>query len=256
MSYRRIHGLGLVFGLCLWTWATPCEAQDATPAAPPAPPPRSWIASIGAGIALTSGNSDTSTVNLAFDAVHDDHRRFIFSTSGLIIRGEQDDQLRVDRRWLSTRFDARLSERMSAFVEASYLRDRFKQINYLVAPTAGIAMKARRTAQVDLAVDASLGAILEKNEGRDVEASPALAAGERLAITLNRSARITQSFRTFLKLNDFGDVLYTFSTGLAASVTDRSELKAELIDTFKNEPPDPRLVRNDVSILVSIVYKF
>lgn len=273
MFHRRIHGLGLVLGLGLWMWAVPCAAQDvtdvtdvtevtdgtlATDGADVAMqgPRASWIASISAGIALTAGNSDSSTMNLAFDAVHDDQRRFVFTTSGLIIRGDQDDQLKVDRRWLETRFDARISEHLSTFVEASYLRDHFKQVNYLVTPTAGLAFKARRSKQVDLAVDASLGAALEKNQGRDMEASPAFSAGERLAVLLGGSARITQSFRTIVKLNDLGNVFYTFATGLAASVTEHSELKAELIDTFKNEPPDPTLVRNDVSILVSIVYKF
>ncbi|MFN2446870.1 MAG: hypothetical protein ABR606_14970 [Vicinamibacterales bacterium] len=50
--------------------------------------------------------------------------------------------------------------------------------------------------------------------------------------------------------------MYTFGGGIAASVTPRSELRAELLDTFKNEPPAATVRRNDVSVLVSIVYKF
>ena len=38
----------------------------AQPAAPPPPPP-GWAGSAGAGLALTSGNSDTSTVNAAYE---------------------------------------------------------------------------------------------------------------------------------------------------------------------------------------------
>lgn len=251
MRCRNPHGLWLVLVLCLL--AAPAAAQNTLQ---DQPLPAIWIASISAGLALTKGNSDTSTVNLAFDAVRDDRQRFVFTTSGLVIRGDQDDELRVDRRWLDMRLDARVSERAGVFAQTSYLRDRFKQINYLIAPTAGVALRATRTTAVDLVVDGSLGAVIEKNQGRDVERSPALAAGQRLIITLNRSARVTQAFRTFVKLNDLGDVLYTFSGGLAASVTEHSELKVELIDTFKNEPPDPSLRKNDLSMLVSIVHKF
>lgn len=58
------------------------------------------------------------------------------------------------------------------------------------------------------------------------------------------------------KVDDFGDVLYTFSVGIAASITTRSELKAEVLDSFRNAPPTPQLQRNDVAVLVSVVYKF
>ena len=41
----------------------------AQPAAPPPPP--GWAGSAGAGLALTSGNSDTSTVNAAYELKRD-----------------------------------------------------------------------------------------------------------------------------------------------------------------------------------------
>lgn len=44
--------------------------------------------------------------------------------------------------------------------------------------------------------------------------------------------------------------------GLAASVTSTVQLKVELLDTLKNKPPSAGVVRNDVAVLVSFVYKF
>jgi hypothetical protein len=48
--------------LFLLVLATPAAAQ-----APPPAPPKIWTIAASAGLALTSGNSDTSTVNMAYD---------------------------------------------------------------------------------------------------------------------------------------------------------------------------------------------
>jgi hypothetical protein len=48
---------------------SPLLAQELQLAPPPAP---GWIGSASAGIALTSGNSDTSTVNAAYEIKLDD----------------------------------------------------------------------------------------------------------------------------------------------------------------------------------------
>lgn len=248
-----LHGKRFRLGLALSCslLASPCAAQDPNAAETP---PSEWSASVSAGLALTAGNTNTSTVNVAFDALRDG-RRFVFRAAGLLLRGDQEDRLSVDRRSLETRLDLRLTEQMSVFGQTSYLRDRFKAIDYLVAPTLGLAYRPRNTPRLDVLVDTSVGTVFEKNDGR-VRTSAALAAGERLVLGVGESARITQSFRALWKIEDFGDALYTFGVGIAASVTARSELRAELIDTFKNEPPASNLLRNDVSVLVSIVYKF
>jgi putative salt-induced outer membrane protein YdiY len=249
-----------VLSLFLWLLAAPCQAQDVNaepPAEPPAtePPPSSpWEASISAGLALSSGNSNTSTYNLAFDAIRDDQHRFVFRTSGLLLRGEQEDELNIDRRVFETRADLRLNEKVSMFGQGSYLRDRFKGINYLASPTLGLSLRPSDGGRVELYVDGSLGAVFEKNGAR-ARTSGALRAGQRLAVGLNDAARIMQQVSALWKVEDLGDALYTFTAGLAASVTKRSELKAEVLDTYKSEPADETR-RNDLVVLVSIVYKF
>ena len=52
------------------------------------------------------------------------------------------------------------------------------------------------------------------------------------------------------------NALYAISLGIAANVTDTIQMKAELLDTFKNKPPSATVVKNDVAIILSLVYKF
>ena len=55
--------------------------------------------------------------------------------------------------------------------------------------------------------------------------------------------------------DDFGDALFTLGVSLAASMSTRTQLKFEVLDTYKNKPPVPTVQANDVAVLMSIVYK-
>jgi putative salt-induced outer membrane protein YdiY len=46
------------------------------------------------------------------------------------------------------------------------------------------------------------------------------------------------------------------NAALAVSVTTRAQLKVELLDTYKAKPPSPTVKKNDVSLLLGVVYKF
>ena len=56
------------------------------------------------------------------------------------------------------------------------------------------------------------------------------------------------------KTNDWDDALYTFSAGVAATISTRTQLKVEVLDIFKNRPL-PGIQKNDVAVLMAIVYK-
>jgi hypothetical protein len=49
--------------------------------------------------------------------------------------------------------------------------------------------------------------------------------------------------------------LYTFGVGAAAAMSTRTQLKIELLDTYKNLPPVPTVQKNDVALLMALVYK-
>ncbi len=209
------------------------------PATPPPPPPL-WAGSIGAGLSFTSGNTDTSSINLAYEIKRDGGLPVVFLTKGLYIRGETDDELTVDKALLENRVDYRLTPRLSVFGQLGYLRDRFKEIDYLVSPTVGLSYLFIKNARVELSGDGSVGLVWEKNTGRDLETDGAVLAGERLTVTLSETARFFQGVAALWKMDDFEDALYTFHLGLAASLTTRSELKVELLDTYKNRRPTRR----------------
>jgi Protein of unknown function, DUF481 len=96
------------------------------------PPAKEWSSSIGAGLAITSGNTDTKNYNLAFATKYDPKTRFVFKADALYLRGDSNGVTQVDKASLDARGEYSLSDRTFAFVEVSYLRDPFKDVTYFV----------------------------------------------------------------------------------------------------------------------------
>jgi hypothetical protein len=103
---------------------SPALAQTA--AAPPPPP--GWTGSFGAGLAQTRGNSDTSTVNVAFDVKRDAGTPFLFKSTGLLIRGSAEGELVTNRMLFDARGERKVGTYTSIFGQVQYLRDEFKRI--------------------------------------------------------------------------------------------------------------------------------
>lgn len=227
------------------------------PAFGQAPPPgmQIWTVLASAGLALTSGNSDTSTINAAYDITYDPKTNNVVKSDGLWIRGETEGQLTASRLGLNIRDERSINPRVFVFGQNQYLRDEFKQIDYLIAPTGGAGYRFFNTDQTKLVVDGAVGGVWEKNPDLDVRGSGALGLGEKFTQTLTQTTVLTQTFSGLWKTRDLEDALFTFGVAVAASMSTRTQLKVELLDTFKNVPPRPDIQKNDVAVLVAIVYK-
>ena len=91
------------------------------------------------------------------------------------------------------------------------LKDRFKNIDYLLAPTGGFGFKAINTDRTKLGIDGGV--------------------------------------------DDFDDALYTLGVGIAASMSARTPLEVELLETYKNKPPVATVQKSDVAVLMAVVFK-
>jgi putative salt-induced outer membrane protein len=230
-------------------------AAGAVPASAQAPAePKIWTVLASAGLAVTTGNTDTSTVNLAYDIAYDPQTRNVIRSEGLWLRGETEGTLTTDRLGLRIRDEYEINARTFVFGQNQYLRDEFKSIEYLVAPTGGIGYRVFDTERTKLALDGAVGAVWEKNPLVDASTSGALALGEKLTQQMTETTTLTQSFSGLWKTEDLEDALFTFGIAAAASMSERMQLKVEFLDTFKNKPL-PGIQKNDVAMLMAIVYK-
>ena len=217
--------------------------------------PKIWTVAASAGLALTHGNKDSSTVNAAYDLTYDPQTKNVVKSDALLIRGKTEGDTTANRVSLNVRDEYKLSDRMFVFGQNQYLKDEFKNIDYLLAPVGGVGVKLFDTVQTKLAVDIGAGGVWEKNPGFEVRSSGAVTASEKLQQTLTATTTLTQSVSALWKTKEWDDSLYVFGVGVAATISARTQLKVEVLDTYKNLPPLPTIKKSDVAVLMAIVYK-
>jgi len=246
----KAHILPFVFLAALAAFPHVALAQD------PPPPPPGWTGSASAGLALTQGNSDTSTVNAAYELKRDTGGPFGLKSTGLLVWGKSEGELTNDRLSLDGRLERKLNTRTALYGQVQYLRDSFKAIDYLISPTVGLSRLLVKNDRTELGVDGGVGVVWEQNPDLELQTDGAVTAGQQFAHKLTATTELKQKVAALWKMDDFGDALYTFSAGIAASITAGTQLKVEFLDTYKTEPPFADVEKNDIAVLVSFVYKF
>lgn len=225
----------------------PAAVAQETPASPPAKP---WSTSAGAGLALTSGNSDTRNINLNFNTVWDPKTVRRFKADAVYLRGESDGETNVDKAAANARYERTLGDRAFWFGEVTYLRDPLKEIDYLVSPIAGAGLNLIKDAARTLAVDGGVGATIDSGE-----TSGAVKAGESFDWTISPAAKFTQKLNGLWKTNDFGDVLVHFDAGITTTIAARAELKVAYLYDYKNQPP-PDVEKGDSALFAALLFKW
>lgn len=219
-------------------------------------PTKSWNSSLGAGLAITSGNTDTQNINLSYGTVWDPKTGRLFKADALYLRGEANDEKQVDKATATGRYERTLSDRAFWFGELSYLRDPFKAITYLIAPIAGAGYHLIKTDARKLSVDAGVGAIVESNRQIGSDTSGAVKAGESYEWAISPTSKLTQRVNGLWKADDFDDALYHFDVGLTTTVAARAELKLSYLYDYKNKTPLPTVEKGDSALFAALLYKF
>jgi putative salt-induced outer membrane protein len=220
------------------------------------PTPGTLTGSVGAGFAHTSGNTDTTSVNVSFGLQWDPKTRNVLKAGGFYLRGRTQDTDTVDQATLSVRDEYQLSSRTFAFGEVQYMRDRFKEVTYLITPLVGVGVKLVKTEKTVLALDVAVGGAFEKDESLSSTTSGAYHAGESFSCKISSTASVAQNATALWKTTDSADANYHFDVSLATAVTHHSELKVAFLDDIKNKPTSPTIEKSDTAIVMAFVMKF
>jgi putative salt-induced outer membrane protein YdiY len=217
--------------------------------------PKPLTGKLAAGYTFTSGNSSTRSFNVALSLQYDPRTKNVVKADAFYLRNTEEGASTVDRTSAHLRDEYTLRSRWFAFADAQLLRDRFKEIDSLFAPTAGVGFRLIKTEEQELSADLGAGAVIEKDTDQDRTSSGAVRAGENFQWKVSKSASFTQSAFALWKTDDFSDAYYHFEAALGAEVAEHIELKVGLIDEYKRKPPDPAVKRNDVAGIVQIEVK-
>jgi putative salt-induced outer membrane protein YdiY len=223
--------------------------------APDKPPEKVWASSLGAGLAITSGNTDTKNYNLSFTTKYDPKTKVIFKADALYLRGASDGVTNVDKATVDVRYEYNLSDRTFTFAEVNYLRDPFKDIDYFVAPLVGAGYRVIKSDTRNLTIDGAAGAEVD-SESTGRTSSGAVKAGENFDWALTATSKLTQKLTGIWKTKDFGDALYHFDAGLTTAVAAKLELKLAYTYDYKTKPALVTVKKGDSALFAALLYKF
>jgi putative salt-induced outer membrane protein YdiY len=247
------------FGLSLlgaWLAAGTAIAQ-APPPNPTAssPPPSALTGNVSFGLGLTSGNRDTANFNGGYEFRCTPSRRNVVKSSGLFLFGETEG-IRSNEQWgLNVRDEFTPDSRVFLYGEFRYLHDRFKGVDYLMSPTAGVGYKVLDDSRVTLFVSGGVGGAWEQDTASRFRRSGAVTADQKLTVRLTRTTSIGQSLYALWNVTDIRDGLYVLRANVTAALAGRMQLKLEVADTYKTKLP-PTSQNNDVVFIASVVYRF
>jgi len=219
-------------------------------------PKPGWHGSLGAGLSMSSGNSDAKSFNLGFDLKHDPKTKNVLKLGGLYLRSEANGATTSDKLSAFARDEYSFTDRFYVFGELSFLRDEVALLDSLLAPAAGAGYKVVKTDAMTLDLSAGFGGAFEKYAGRAATSSGAFLAGEAFAWKISPSVSLTQKATGLWKANDTGDAYYHFEAGLTTSLSKVLELKLAYLVDHKTRPALPTLDKTDTAFIAAVVAKF
>ncbi len=208
-----------------------------------------------AGYTFASGNSNTRSFNLGMLLKYDPRTGNVVKSDAFYILTSESGASTVERTSAHLRDEYYFLPRWFAFGDGQFLKDQFKKIDYLFAPTAGIGTVLVKSPKQELLADLGAGALFEKDAPNDRTDGAVLRAGENYSWQISDSASFAENAFALWKTADLGDAYYHFDIGIGAAINDHFELKTALIDEYKRKPPDPTVKRNDVAGIVALEYK-
>src|SRR2546428_6657833 len=182
-------------------------------------PPARWSGDAAAGLSLTRGKSDTKNVNLALNLAPRLSPTNVLKYDAFYLRGDSNGNLTVDRTVFGARDEVAFSALTYAFADAHFLRDHFKEIDYLITPTVGIGHHVIKRDDLDVAVEGGAGVLVERDSGFARTTSGALQAKQLLTWKFSPTASFGETAAGLWKANQFGDALYHLEASLASSLT-------------------------------------
>ena len=241
------------------TIATSAMAQDATAttttnatAAAEAKKPK-WESSVGFGLTLTKGNSDTLMATATFlTGKKWEQNELAFGAGGTY--GENNGTKNADAAAGFGQYNRLLNERLFGFgrVEAQY--DALAFIDYRVTISAGLGYYLIKNETTTLSAEVGPGWVTEKVAGNPDDYFT-IRFAERFEHKLSKTARIWESIEYMPQVDNWGNYQVNAVLGVETSVSKSLNLRTYLEDTYRSEPA-PGAESNDLKLVVGVLYKF
>lgn len=219
-----------------------------------------WTGSITANLAITRGNSETTTAALNADASRrTDIDRITLGAGYLFSRQEDpdtgDDTTTADAWFGSGKYDYFVSPKWYLFAEARVERDEIADLNLRLTPSAGVGYQWVEREDFKFSTEAGVAWVFEDYETGDSEDHMALRFGYKLTKDLNDKVSLFHTLTYFPSLESLSDFNLSADAGVRADLTSQffTELKLEW---QHDSTPAEGNTHNDLRFLGGVGWKF
>lgn len=217
----------------------------------------SWDKSIAAGFNLTSGNTETTLLNLAFAAKKEDSDGNIFDSSAAFNYGtddnargpNSDDVTRNDVRGFA-RYDHLLSDNWYLGFGTSFLNDDLADIDYRVTVDPSPGVYLLKNDDYKFRVEAGPSYLFERVGGEtDNYFAPRIA--ERFDWIISCTSKLYEKAEVLFDINDSDNYIVNAEAGVEAALSTDLALVFAVRNVYDNQPALDR-EKNDLQTITSI----
>lgn len=235
-----------------------------------------WAGGLNLGLAVTAGNSETKSLNVAFNAVRtgfDDklllYVNSIYAVNDKITATQPAPVTTADSIGGGARYDHDFSPRVFGFVSGDFFANSLQDLNLRSILGGGVGLHAIKNAATTLDLLAGLNYTHESFGGVPSPLPPpptysyseslaALTLGDAFTHKLGKSTLITQSFLLYPDLSHTGQYRGTVNLGTVTKINKWLGWQNSFGDVFDTNPPAavPKIERNDIQFATGLNISF
>jgi putative salt-induced outer membrane protein YdiY len=230
-----------------------------------------WTGGLNLGFALTTGNSEARSLDIAFNAVrkgfHD--KLTLYSNTVYAVTDKPTAETTANSNGGGARYDRDFAPQVFGFGSADFFANALQDLNLRSILGGGLGVHAAKNAKTTL--DLLVGANYT-HESYSIPINPppstatsqnlaAVTVGDAFTYKLGKSTNITQTFMFYPGLSDTSQYRFTFNFGTVTKLAKWLGWQNSLADVFVSNPPyvappAPRLERNDLQLSTGLNISF
>lgn len=228
-----------------------------------APVKKEWAHSTGAGLTITSGNSETTTASLSHNSSWErDKNKLTFSLNGnygvketVDSSGNKQKDEFVNNINEKAQFNRNFSDKFYWYVAQSAEEDKIINLDYLFTfgPGLGINILKNDTFKLDF----ELGAVYINQKYKDKSSEDNMSGriAERFNWKISNSSNLWFNIEGLVNFEDADDYRINAELGIDVKINQNWLIRATIQDKFYNNATDPT-EKNDIIFMTSIVFKY
>ena len=211
-----------------------------------------WDTSLGLGINMSQGNTDT-TLGVFEASAKKDGEKNVWILESDFRYGESDDQKNTELAEFKGQYKRLIGPHLYLSHTVNALHDDIADVEYRLENSPAVGAYLVRDPHKELSIELGPSYVFEEVQGQQQDFL-AGRIGERLEYRLSETAKLQQQLEAILSVEDTDDLLLDAEIAIEATISKGLSLAVTIQDKFDNQPA-PGRESNDVALITSLRVK-